>query len=101
MSSRRRSVMLNITDRDWNSLLDKIKKGKCTPFLGVGASYGIFPLGSEIARQWAKEYGYPMEDSYDLVRVAQFVAVTRDSMTPKDRIQELFKRIPLPDFTSP
>ncbi len=42
-----------------------------------------------------------MDDSFDLARVAQFVAVTEDRMTPKDRIQEKFKEIPLPDFASP
>jgi hypothetical protein len=94
--------MLNMTDRDWTILLDKIKKGKCTPFLGAGASFGTIPLGSEIAREWAKEYDYPLDDSLDLARVAQFVAVTEDdSMTPKDRIQELFQSLPLPDFNSP
>ncbi len=93
--------MLNMTDRDWNILLDKIKMGKCTPFLGAGASFGTVPLGSEIASKWAKEYGYPLDDSLDLARVAQFVAVTEESMTPKDRMQELFQTLPLPDFKSP
>ncbi len=93
--------MLNITDEHWKSLLGRIKVGKCTPFLGAGASSGVFPLGSDIARVWAKEYKYPMADSYDLARVAQFVAVTVDPMEPKDRIQQQFKAIPLPDFTSP
>ncbi len=93
--------MLNMTDHDWNILLDKIKKGKCTPFLGAGASFGTIPLGSEIASKWAKEYDYPLDDSLDLARVAQFVAVTEDdSMTPKDRIQDLFQSLPLPDFNS-
>ncbi len=94
--------MLNMTDRDWNSLLDKIEKGKCTPFLGAGASYGAVPLGSNIAKQWAKEYGYPLDDPLDLARVAQFVAVIEeDRMTPKDRLQDIFKSLPLPDFRLP
>lgn len=92
--------MLNMTDDDWKNLLEKIKFGKCTPFLGAGASFGTVPLGSEIASKWAKEYEYPLDDSLDLARVAQFVAVTEeDHMTPKDRMQDLFRSLPLPDFT--
>ncbi len=93
--------MLNMTDENWKFLLGRIKAGKCTPFLGAGASSGAFPLGSDIAREWAKEYGYPLNDSLDLARVAQFVAVTEDRMTPKDRIQEQFQALPPPDFASP
>lgn len=93
--------MLNMSEGDWNLLLRRIKDGRCTPFLGAGASSGVFPLGSEIAREWAKEHGYPLEDSFDLARVAQFVAVTVDSMAPKDKIQRQFQQLPLPDFTSP
>jgi hypothetical protein len=101
MNSRRRTAMFNMTDENWKFLLGRIKAGRCTPFLGAGASSGVFPLGSEIAREWAEEYKYPMADSYDLARVAQFVAVTVDPMEPKDRIQQQFQAIPLPDFTSP
>jgi hypothetical protein len=93
--------MLNIPEADWYYLLDTIQKERCTPFLGAGASAGTFPLGSEIAKRWAKEYNYPMPDSYDLSRVAQFVAVTTAPMEPKDRIQQLFQAISLPDFTDP
>ena len=93
--------MLNMTDENWKFLLGRIKAGRCTPFLGAGASSGALPLGSEIARNWAKEYGYPLNDSLDLARVAQFVAVTEDRMTPKDRIQEQFQAMPPPDFASP
>jgi hypothetical protein len=47
--------MLDITkDENWKILLGRIKAGKCTPFLGAGASYGTFPLGSDIAQAWAK-----------------------------------------------
>ncbi len=93
--------MLNMSDRDWNLLLGRIKAGKCTPFLGAGASFGVFPLGSEIATQWAQEHGYPLKDSRDLARVAQFIAVTIDPMAPKEKIQKQFQNLLLPDFTSP
>ena len=93
--------MLNMSEGDWNLLLGRIKEGRCTPFLGAGASAGTFPLGSEIALEWAKEHGYPLDDSLDLARVAQFVAVTVDGMAPKDKIHKQFQTLQLPDFTDP
>ncbi len=66
-----------LEDEDWDLLLERIKDGNCTPFLGAGACCGKIPIGSQIASEWAKKYDYPMEDSDDLTRVAQFVAVTK------------------------
>lgn len=92
--------MLNMSESDWNLLLGRIKNKKCTPFLGAGACSGVFPLGADIAREWAREHGYPLEDSRDLARVAQYVAVTTDSMAPKEKIQRQFQDFSLPDFKS-
>jgi hypothetical protein len=73
---------------DWRTIANRIAKGNCTPFLGAGACAGALPLGGEIARKWAVEYGYPMSDTHDLARVAQFVAVKkRDALFPKDEMQ--------------
>ena len=86
-----------LEEKDWELLLRRIKDGKCTPFLGAGACCEKIPIGSQIANEWAKKYDYPMEDSYDLIRVAQFVAVTEDAMTPKEemckKIKELLKEV--------
>ncbi len=91
-----------LREQDWEILLGRIQKGKCTPFLGAGAAYGALPLGSDIAQNWATEYGYPLPDSSDLARVAQFLAVsTKDSMFPKEKILESFKDCTAPDFTAP
>jgi hypothetical protein len=99
-------VMLNKReDIDWDLLLGRIKDGKCTPFLGAGACVGKIPSGSQIAFEWAKKYGYPMEDSYDLIRVAQFVAVIKDPTTPKElmckKINEIIKEVPPSYFENP
>jgi hypothetical protein len=80
-----------LEEKDWKLLLRRIKDGKCTPFIGAGACAGKIPISSQIANEWAKKYNYPMEDSYDLMRVAQFVAVTEDSMTPKEEICKTVK----------
>lgn len=81
-----------LEDKDWNLILERIKVGKCTPFLGAGACAGTLPLGSMIAKDWAKKHGYPLEDCNDLVRVAQFLAVEVDPMFPKEDILNQFEK---------
>jgi hypothetical protein len=90
-----------LNESDWNLLLRRIKKGKCTAFLGAGACYGVLPLGSEIARQWASKYNYPLDDTGDLAKVAQFMAVTNDFIWPKDLISERIQSAKPPDFNEP
>lgn len=76
-----------LEEKDWDILLKRIKNGKCTPFLGSGACSEKISVIFQIANEWAEEYEYPMEDSYDLARVAQFVAVIEeDEMFPRDEI---------------
>lgn len=88
-----------LEERDWELLLRRIKAGKCTPFLGAGACFGVLPLGCDIAQKWAQEHDYPLEDCHDLARVAQYLAVTEDPMTPKEIITGWIKNVPPPNFT--
>jgi hypothetical protein len=90
--------MNTLEDRDWDSLLRRIKHGNCTPFLGAGACAGFIPLGSEIAQRWARDHGYPLSDPWNLPRVAQFLAIKRDPMFPKDEIVSRFQTVIPPDF---
>jgi hypothetical protein len=91
-----------LRDEDWDLLVRRIAGGKCTPFLGAGACYGVLPLGAEIANQWAKKYDYPMEDPSNLISVAQFLALKySDSIFPKDLIVEMFKGFGAPDSADP
>jgi len=96
---------IKLEEKDWDLLLERIKHGNCTPFLGAGACCEKIPISSQIANEWAKKYGYPMEDSDDLIRVAQFVAVMRDPMRPKEEmckiINELLKEVPPKYFGNP
>jgi hypothetical protein len=78
-------------ENQWTRLLKRIRVGKCTPFLGAGVNFGILPLGGEIALQLAQDYGYPLEDRYDLARVTQFLAINHDAMYPKEEILDLLQ----------
>jgi hypothetical protein len=90
-----------LTERDWENLVRKIARGNCVPFLGAGACYGSLPLGWEIAHEWAERYYYPMSDTGDLVRVAQFLAVEYDLTFPKELVLERLGTGNPPDFRAP
>jgi hypothetical protein len=91
----------SLDDKDWRLLLHRIKEGRCTPFLGAGAAYKALPLGADIAQQWSAEHGYPLADSANLPRVAQYLAVTYDAMFPKEALAATFKKCAPPDFSAP
>lgn len=94
--------MLAISEKDWNLLIRAINTQRCTPFIGAGACHKVLPLGADIARQWATEYGYPFDDSSNLIKVAQFLAVESFPMFPKDEIVRLFQDLNAsPDFSNP
>ena len=89
------------TDPDWKYLVDLVHKCKCTPFIGAGACYGTLPTGSQLAQEWAEKYEYPFQDSCDLARVAQYLAINMGGMFPKDTIEDIFNKIDPPDFSDP
>ena len=94
--------MVALAKKDWDQLIRAIRDQRCTPFIGAGACYGVLPLGADIARQWAKDNDYPLEDSNNLIKVAQFLAVDSYPMFPKDEIVEWFKKLNAsPDFNDP
>jgi hypothetical protein len=60
----------------------------------------LLPLGSDVAEQWSQEHGYPLADTANLPRVAQYLAVTYDAMFPKETIAASFKNCVPPDFNA-
>lgn len=88
-----------LSESDWELILSRIKKGKCTPFLGAGACANQLPLAREIAQRWAAKHDYPLRDSDNLARVAQFVAVeVEDDVKPKEDLADLCSDVKPPDF---
>jgi len=91
-----------LNEESWKTLIKRIKKKECTPFLGAGACHGVLPLGSDLALELAKEHKYPLKGADDLARVAQFIAIIKkDYITPKEVIQTRFKNIHPPNFKEP
>lgn len=77
---------------DWELLVRRIGRGDCTPFVGAGASAPPLPLGGDLAEAWASEHQYPLTDTRDLARVAQYLAVTKkDWVYPKDLVLDALR----------
>lgn len=93
-------VTPRLSDADWRILLHRIKQGRCTPFLGPAASYGVLPHDSSMAREWARKYDYPEEEFADLAKVAQFLTKI-DNTLPKELVRKRFESVSPPDFTDP
>lgn len=98
---------LNLRKEDWDALLDSIRAKKCIPFLGPELFSPWLPLKDKLSEQWTRnlseqwtnEYGYPFEDSSQLSRVTQFIAIDKgDSMYPKKVLSKMMREISSPDF---
>lgn len=72
--------------KKWPALLSRIYDGQCTPILGEQLSELVFGSTREIARAWAREYGFPLapHQQGDLPYVAQFLSVDQDPDYPRE-----------------
>jgi SIR2-like domain len=73
-------------ERDWETLLPRIKAGTCTPFLGAAVNFGVLPLGGDIAQDWAAGFQYPLDSRSDLAKVSQYLAINFDPTRPKEMV---------------
>jgi hypothetical protein len=98
------SFVMSLSEEEWVDLLYSIAQKKCTPFIGAGASAILnedgkpwLPTGRDIAKKWAEEYGYPLEES-SLAMIAQYLAIEKEDMYPKKILSRELKEIKPPDF---
>ena len=95
-------------DRDWQRLVDQVRHGDCTPFVGAGASTGILPngglpTGAQLSEYWADYYDYPFaEGRSNLSDVMQYAIITEhDPVTVKRRVAEHLAAFGEPDSDDP
>jgi SIR2-like domain len=92
---------MTLEERDWKYLVSQINHNSCTPFIGAGASEPWLPSSSKIAQDWAKEYQYPLDDTWQLDKVAQFVGIVRDAdIVPKTELCDRLMKLGIPDFSN-
>ncbi|MEO8378081.1 MAG: CHAT domain-containing protein [Acidobacteriota bacterium] len=86
LSSRRRSF------ERWDSLLNNISRGKCTPILGFGVYEQMFGDASTLARRWGETYRYPLHEDDELPEIAQYLSINQDSQFPRDELIAHYRR---------
>jgi len=89
----------NLDKVNWPAILLHLKKQKLVPFLGAGASFSSngapgLPGGGKLAESLAEECEYPGMDKTDLLRVAQYYALTVGEMPLRESVNE---KLSLPD----
>ncbi|GAA4573694.1 SIR2 family NAD-dependent protein deacylase [Planotetraspora kaengkrachanensis] len=94
-----------LSDGEWERLLDQLRHGDCTPFLGAGACGRSLPTGSQLSEKLAAKYHYPFPDRYDLTRVTQYMTMrfSDDAVYVKTLVRRELEEMagPLPDFSDP
>jgi hypothetical protein len=73
---QRGQILGEQADSFWNTLLDNIANGECTPFLGPGLTADLLPTPAEIAQTLAAANNYPFANSDNLASVAQFLSIS-------------------------
>ena len=76
-------------DMFWPFLLENIELGQCTPFLGPRVNAGLLPSNESAAAWLADKYGYPLPDKHNLVRVAQYLALSDPGLLRREYLHYL------------
>jgi hypothetical protein len=89
-------------DRDWDRVVEQVREGDCTPFLGAGACTNVLPTGSDLCREWAERHGYPFDGRAELPQVMQYVSIIEgDPVTIKRRVTAELTSLGEPNYGDP
>lgn len=99
-NERSTSKVRTMTEEDWETLISKIKRGVCTPFIGAGVYWDRYSIRSQIALEWATRHNYPLNDSGDLASVAQFLSTKFDSEYVQTMFITELGKVEVPKFDS-
>jgi len=86
---RRGQIIGDRAESFWNTLLDNIEDGECTPFLGPGVTADLLPNPEEVAYTLAAENNYPFANSDSLPHVAQFIGTVDNRRLRKELLRIL------------
>ncbi len=86
---RRGHIMSDHEEIFWPFLLENINRGQCIPFLGPRVNAGLLPSQATLAERLADKYGYPLPDRQNLVRVAQYIAITDPELLRSEYVRLL------------
>lgn len=80
---------------DYETELRYISRERCTPIIGPGLLESLIGSSSDIARNWAEVFHYPMSpnDRDALPKVAQYLATDKGEAVPFDEFEEAIQRV--------
>ncbi len=81
---KRGVIVGDVSDAYWRTLVNKIRRGQCTPILGPGVASALLPSPEDLAQAISASH-YPFADSSDLRRVSQFLG-TMDNADMRQRV---------------
>jgi len=100
-----------LEDAHWKLLIQRIRLGRCTPFIGGEACLGMTQFRAKIVQKWIQEHKdypftktdeMPLGNTDDLPRAAQFVGIRLgDQDYPKEQVATAMKNAPPPDLEDP
>jgi hypothetical protein len=78
----------------WPALIDALQRGVCTPIIGPGISDALLGTRQEIARTWAKSYGFPMaiHERDSLPQVAQYMSTHQNEPFLRAELENSLRR---------
>ena len=69
---KRGTILGDVSDAYWRTLVGKIRRGQCTPILGPAITSELLPTSEDLARALSSDR-YPFADISDLRHVSQFL----------------------------
>lgn len=76
---------------DWDLLRRRIRRGKLTPIIGDRVGHRGFLTSGALIQKWAAKVGYPMANTKNITRVAQYRSITVDPLAAKEEFLEFLK----------
>ena len=84
----------------WPNIIDSIKQGFCVPILGFGLLEHLIGSPREIARNWAREAGFPLDphSREDLPQVAQYLSIQHGWAYVRNQLLDFIRGRLVKDF---
>lgn len=75
----------------------RLKHGLCTPLLGPEVTRQETRERRDTAAEWARETGFPFDQTHDLPRAAESLCLAMDRLEPRLRVQDRWSDVHLED----
>jgi len=85
---------------DWDLLKRRIRRGKLTPIIGDRVGHKGFLTSETLIQRWAARVGYPMANTKNITRVAQYRSITVDPLAAKEDFMEFLEEYLLDEARS-